>query len=285
MQSLPAEPGWIRALATAPDGRLALGGEARRVRLYTPESGELRDLGSHESWITALVFLAEGRQLLSCSMDRTVRCWDVATGRKLAQRKLSAPLLSLSLCEQRATVWVGDDAGGLHRLGLPGLEEAHHGQVAVGAVSDLALSPDGLIMALACGQEDVLLWDLQQNRAWERLRGHSAPVRTVCFERAVLFSGGQDRDVRAWDWKEARSQVIATHRGTVWQVRAAPAGGLLSAGGDKSVRLCQTDGTLEQILGEHHGEVRALAAGPGWVASGGQDGIVRFWPQQELADP
>jgi WD40 repeat protein len=41
-------------------------------------------LRGHTGLVGALAFAPDGRTLLSGSPDRTVRCWDVASGRELA---------------------------------------------------------------------------------------------------------------------------------------------------------------------------------------------------------
>ena len=292
LPTLAPTGGWLRALAVSADERwLAAAGEDRCVYLWSTDSWELFKLGNHDSWVLSLAFLPDNRHLLSCSFDHKLAVWDVAAREQVLQRRFSAPLTALKVADAQ-TVWVGDESGKLYRLLFPSLQEVHSLQLCPSAIADLDVSPDGLILACASGEDKITLWDLQENRLWEKLKGHQGAVRSLCFERIAsssaladtpcsprtLFSGGADRAVYRWMWKDGQRAEIGHHKGTVWQVRHAPGRGVLTAGGDKSVCLWQIDGSRQRVLGQHGGEVRALAFSASWVASAGQDCQVRLWP-------
>src|SRR5262249_6979804 len=46
-------------------------------------SQELRTLKGHTGWVEGVAFIPDGGLLASCSTDRTVKLWDVATGKEL----------------------------------------------------------------------------------------------------------------------------------------------------------------------------------------------------------
>jgi WD40 repeat protein len=73
----------------APDGKTLLTKNAWVVKLWDVKTGKsLLDWPAHESSITTLNYLPDGRTLISRSFnDRTTRIWDVGTGRQ--QRQLS----------------------------------------------------------------------------------------------------------------------------------------------------------------------------------------------------
>ncbi|KAJ7293509.1 TFIID and SAGA subunit [Mycena rebaudengoi] len=68
-----------------------------------------------------------------------------------------------------------------------------------GAVSSLALSPDG--------REDLAinLWDLGSGKRIKKMTGHTASIYSLAFsaESSLLLSGGADWTVRCWDVKGA----------------------------------------------------------------------------------
>jgi WD40 repeat protein/predicted Ser/Thr protein kinase len=77
----------IRALALGPGGRhLAVSLERENtVRLYTVASGDERQLTGHRDFVSGLAFCPDGAMLATGSMDGTIRLWEVASGKPLAQ--------------------------------------------------------------------------------------------------------------------------------------------------------------------------------------------------------
>lgn len=262
----PRAGGWVRALAVCGD-RLASGGEDRQVRLWSLSGGRQIVLGQHEGWVTGLVFL--GNQLYSAGTDRWLRQWDVVTGELLAKLKL--PGIPQCLVGQHEQLFVGDDKGRIYRV--KSMEIQSNWQAAPSAVSTIGVH-EGL---LACtGDTDrIALWNWPKETLVERLKGHRAAVRALCWFDDRLYSGGQDRQLLLWDWREGQSTVVGQSQGTIWAL-VADSRGVVSGSGDKLVR------GPAGVIGEHAGEIRCLALGPDWVAAGGQDGQVRLhrWPLQ-----
>ena len=101
-----------------------------------------------------------------------------------------------------------------------------------GAISSLAMSPDGRYLASAglyhpsfreskstdtslLGEDlAICLWDLGSGKRIKKMTGHTASVYSMSFsnESSLLVSGGADWTVRCWDVKGAGGLV---NRGTV----------------------------------------------------------------------
>lgn len=57
---------------------LATGGRDKLIKLHTANGVCIKTLTGHDNWIRSLVFHPGGKYLLSCSDDKTIRCWDLA---------------------------------------------------------------------------------------------------------------------------------------------------------------------------------------------------------------
>lgn len=76
--------------ATQPGQFLASGSRDKTIRLWSQQGQCLRVLvrvsltqSGHDNWVRALVFSPSGKHLVSVSDDKTMRVWDVSSGRCL----------------------------------------------------------------------------------------------------------------------------------------------------------------------------------------------------------
>jgi WD40 repeat protein len=75
---------YIHTLAFAAEGNLALAGGENVIHLFDAKTGKLqRKLEGHTAWVTAAVFSADGKRVVSASDDGSVRLWETATGKQV----------------------------------------------------------------------------------------------------------------------------------------------------------------------------------------------------------
>ncbi|MGE0710232.1 MAG: WD40 repeat domain-containing serine/threonine protein kinase [Planctomycetota bacterium] len=175
------------ALAAAPDGRLATGGDWAEVQVLGPDGAPLRALGPHGDSVDALAFTPDGARLVSITGrsssegapagdDNALRVFDLESGTLLRRVECPTRPLSLALSPDGQRAVVGTRQWSLHAYELETGREAPPSPRA----------PD------------------VEQAAFARARAHSGTVIGVAFAAdGLLYSASSDgdqprRELRVW---------------------------------------------------------------------------------------
>ena len=109
------------------------------------------------------------------------------------------------------------------------------------AVSSVAFSPDGTLLASSSYDSTIKVWDIRTGQIQKTLTGHKRSVYSVAFspDGRTLASGGRDEFIRFWDVATgALLRTIAGHVNRVAGVMYSPDGKkLASYGHDKKINI------------------------------------------------
>ena len=287
----------VRCLAISPDGRflawstagLLFWGEGvlPRITLLDRTTGTvLARLLGHTDTIGSLVFSPDSRRLISGAhtYDPTIRVWDVPSGQQVDvlhghEGGIGALVFlpdrhTLVSAGERVRFWDFPS-----RKPKPGF--AHNPTLGVNA---MAVSPDGLTIALANWTRHVVLLDTATGSDVASFGQHEqGGVFSLSFSRdgKHLASVGTDPDVRVWDVvrNAHAAEELAGPAGRVVAVAATPgAERLVTATFDDKVAVWETaTGRMRMSWAAGHGEIHALAVSTdGQTAfTAGRDGMVR----------
>ncbi|EIC22039.1 nSTAND1 domain-containing NTPase [Thiorhodovibrio frisius] len=264
-----------------------------------------------------VLFAPDERWLLATSDDplRPLRLFDprscepIAGIALLEQPGVATEAAAVRALGTNTLVAVGDDAGRVLVLRVDQAGTWH--QVCaraadVGAISDLAIAPDGGALAIAGESNDLAILGLGEGDCGqlEHVSGHSARLYSVAYspDGERLLTSSLDKTARLWTRTGQPLAVLNGHQDRVYHAAFSPNDGrwLLTAARDGSLRVWQapsadrTLGEVQQLsdflpLQANSGGAAFAAFSPGgrYVAGAYWDNAAilwRLWREDTLAD-
>ena len=115
----------------------------------------------HTDWVTGVAHLPDGRRIITCSDDSSLRLWEIESGTQ-----------------------IGDDWRDGGREG----------------VWSIALSPNSKTVASGGRDGKVRLWDVETKKVVAKWTGHADIVRSLCWsaDGDLMVTGSYDGTMRVW---------------------------------------------------------------------------------------
>jgi hypothetical protein len=155
---------------------------ARLLRIRTPESTllveasdqpptstEIRRFVGHEDPVASVVFSPDGQRILSGSLDRTVRLWDVESGEELRRfGRQQNPVYSVAL-SPKGRYALSSDGLNVHLWEVDTGNEVRQFKAHYDVVMSVVFSSDGQRVLSGAGRDrNLRLWNVESGRTVRR---------------------------------------------------------------------------------------------------------------------
>jgi WD40 repeat protein/energy-coupling factor transporter ATP-binding protein EcfA2 len=230
---------------------------------------------------------AKTKTLASASSDKTVKIWDVKTGKEiLTIKKHISSVTSVSLSQDGKTIASASSDQTIKLWDVKTGNDIQTIKGHIGAVFGISFSPDGKILASASSDETIKLWDIKTGKEIKILTGHKDAVFGASFspDGTTLASASADTTVKLWDIKTGKEiKTLPGHTAQVWGISFSPDGKTIaSASWDRTIKLWDTKAGKEiKTLKGHTDAVFDVRFSPDGKnlasASGSKDTTVKLW--------
>lgn len=245
----------------------------------------LRDLQGHGGAVRSVAVDAAATHAVSASDDRTLRVWDLATGKTLTVlvgHAQSASAVAMDSAGTRAVSGSDDRTVRVWDLATGNMLSVLHGHK--GRVLGVGIDASATRAVSGSTDRTVRVWDLSTGQMLHVLEGHTGPVRGVAMNASATraISASDDQTLRVWDLSTGQTlHVLEGHTRPVRSVSIDAMGDrAVSASEDWTLRVWHlgTGHTLT-ILNGHTQSVSDVAMGNAAmrVVSASADATLRVW--------
>ncbi|MBT9316191.1 TIR domain-containing protein [Leptothoe spongobia] len=155
-----------------------------------------------------------------------------------------------------------------------------------GAVREIAISPDGTLIASGTSRGEIKFWN-QDGKLLRTISAHEAgySIRRLTFspDGDVLASASADKTAKLWNLEGELLHTLADHGDKVWDIAFSPDGQtLVTSSHDATLKLWNRNGELLKTLNGHEGRVWGLVLSPDGqiISSHSDDKTIKLWNWQ-----
>ena len=237
----------------------------------------------HASFIKSVCYSPDGKYIASGSDDKTVKIWEVETGREL--RTLRGHSYDVnSVCYSPDGKYTASSSWDSIKLWEVATGECIKTLSGNGGAYSLCYSPDGRYVASGSWDKTIKLWDVASGECIKAFAGHTDRINSVCYSPngKYIVSGSEDKTIKLWEVATGECiKTLAGHTDRINSVCYSPDGKYIVSGSeDKTIKLWEAaTGECIKTLSEHTSPVYAVAYSLDGktVASGSLDITIKIW--------
>ncbi|MGK7922113.1 MAG: DnaJ domain-containing protein [Trichodesmium sp.] len=192
---------------------------------------------SHGDSVFAVAISSDGKSLVSGSADRTVRLWELETGKlKRTFPGHTDKVWAVAWSRDGKTIASGSADKSIRLWNINSYQPPRILQGHSGWITSLAFHPTENILASGSTDFSIKIWSLETESLIGNLLGHTAPVFSIAIspDGEILASGSHDGTVKIW--RLANGELLQTLPGS-YPVAFCSDGCLVSGGNGKNMKI------------------------------------------------
>ncbi|MCE9565461.1 MAG: WD40 repeat domain-containing protein [Planctomycetes bacterium] len=292
----------VKSIAYSPDGKqLAVGSDDGILRVYESDTGKATYTSpTRNARIERVAFSPNGLMVAVGDSNTFAAVYAPTTPNPLAmtaQAVNTGEVMGVAFTPDNANVLTCGRDGIVRLTAGPKPDGSTAGNTSTrlreysghsGAVTCLAVIPDGSLMVTGGEDKTVRVWEIGSGKQVRSLQGHLGRVTAVATrgDGKQIASASEDGAIRMWDLStDDEHRALSEASDSLWAVAFSPDGKhVAAAGADKNIRVYNPEtGKLEATLSGAKSAITSLAFLPDsnkLVAAGG-DQVVVIWDVQK----
>jgi len=241
----------------------------------------------HTDRVTGVAHLPDGRRIITCSPDGSLRLWEIESGTQIGDDWRDGgkeEVWSIALSPNSKTVASGSRDGKVRLWDVETKKVAAKWSGHIEAAGSLCWSVDGERVVSGSNDGTIRVWDVQSgNTVLGPIETGHKYVSAVIYspDTTKIATGGSYEDaLQIWDAKTGNLLSTIKHNYTVWSLAWTSDQKKLITGSFCSIRIFDT-ATWQQIaiLEGHRQSVMSLSLfqNDRLLASGSDDKTARLW--------
>ncbi|CAD8046507.1 unnamed protein product [Paramecium primaurelia] len=200
---------------------IATGGYLGEIHVFqVNQIDQFFGLDGHKDYISQLQFSRDGKQLVSCSWDKTIRLWNTQQQSQISQISfyLKPKVLSLSLINDTSLAMTGFSDGLIQMWDLESSDSKQDPQKGHSQKITCAIfSIDGKYIISGSFDKTIKIWNSETGQQ----KGHNLIKHTqaisalsISEDQTLLCSGSIDGFIYIWDFETQKFQKEIKHYGS-----------------------------------------------------------------------
>ena len=290
IKTFQAHDDWVEKAIILSSGKVATIGLDSLIKIWDIDKDTkkpLNMLGEHTSGVTDVIEFAKNR-IISVSKDKTIRKWNVETGKELFCYKTDQPLNCVIKIDENLIAVGGTDKSvyifdfskdsvneeELEKLQIARMEE--HKDI----ITSFEITDDKRLISSST-DKTIGIWDLNKYKIIKMLQGHTEGVQCLkILKDGILASGSFDNSIKLWDLKNYTCiKTLTGHTGHIFSLNQLPDGKLISGASDWSLIAWDIEKGIPVFTLEGHEEcINSIDVFPdGKIITSSTDQTVKIW--------